>query len=162
MSVQHTHRANRTVRNFSCLLKFRTSNSFNRKRQIYENPSISRSQPVSLNLYQTFPSSLGEALWQKPWNYVGSPAKLLTVPCLVITQTSCHKKGDVGRHCACLSKLIVDLLDDEAQNFFRTAIVSRLRFDSELKLTVSRRHRRPGRLEAEILSINFLEIIWTF
>lgn len=48
----------------------------------------------------------------------------------------------------------------EAPNFSYTAMVSRLCFfDSELKLTMSRQHRRPGRLEAQPLCFNFLDII---
>lgn len=88
----HAHRASSTVRNFSCLPKFRTSNSFNRERVIYENPSISRSQSALLNLYQVFSSSLGDAGWQKPWGYMGNPARMFTVPHRVITQPLCQQK----------------------------------------------------------------------
>lgn len=96
----HAHRASSAVRNFSCLPKFRASNSFHSQRAIYGNPSISRSQSALLNLYQAFSSSLGNAGWQKPRGYVGNPAKMFTVPHVVITQPLCQKKrmwGDTLR-----------------------------------------------------------------
>lgn len=158
----HTHRANSTGGNFWYLLKFRISNGFNSKRLIYENPSISRSQSVSLNVYQTFLSSLGEAWWQKPWDYIGSPAKLLAVPHLVITQTFCHKKG-CGKASSMLIKAHSRAARPRSSEGSCAAVVSRLcLFNRELNLTVNRQHRNLMRLEAQAFSINFLESIWTF